>query len=344
MLNEQQITRLLYRLSDPVLEMTLEETEGVLDIEIISSETVRICLALADPEIATAEFTKNIKELIGQFGFAKIDIELEYLPSEVIDRIYALKDNILSETSQTKFIAVASGKGGVGKSTITANLAVALAQQGKKVGVLDADIYGFSIPVLMGDMTAPKKENGIIIPGISNNVKVISMDFFINEGEPVIWRGPMLGKMIKMFLEDVQWGELDYLLLDLPPGTGDVALDIHTLIPACHEIIVTTPHQAAAMVAIRAGYMAQKNNHTLLGVVENMSYLALNGENYPVFGEGGGEKVAEMLETELLIQIPISQPSKNKKQYTSAIYQKEEIIGQAYQVLAQKLSNLVFIK
>ncbi|EGY1138312.1 Mrp/NBP35 family ATP-binding protein [Listeria monocytogenes] len=337
MLNEQQITRLLYRLQDPVLEASLEETEGILEVQVLK-ETANIKIALADPAIETDHIVHNIEELLTQFGVNEINIELEYLPAAVIDRIFQARDNILSETSETKFLAIASGKGGVGKSTVSANLAVALAKQGKKVGLLDADIYGFSIPVLLGTTESPRKENGQIIPVETQGIQMISMDFFVESGEPVIWRGPMLGKMIKMFLEEVRWGKLDYLLIDLPPGTGDVALDIHTLIPKCNELIVTTPHYAAASVASRAGYMAAKNNHKIIGVIENMSYLTLaDGQVLKVFGQGGGEKVAADLETQLLIQMPIEQPEPNANGYISAVFDPSSTSGKAYKTLAEKI-------
>ncbi|ECJ9746312.1 AAA family ATPase [Listeria monocytogenes] len=337
MLNEQQITRLLYRLQDPVLEASLEETEGVLEVQVLE-ETANIKIALADPAIETDHFVHNIEELLIQFGVNEINIELEYLTAAVIDRIFQARDNILSEASETKFLAIASGKGGVGKSTVSANLAVALAKQGKKVGLLDADIYGFSIPVLLGTTEFPRKENGQIIPVETHGIQMISMDFFVEQGEPVIWRGPMLGKMIKMFLEEVRWGKLDYLIIDLPPGTGDVALDIHTLIPKCNELIVTTPHYAAASVASRAGYMAAKNNHKIIGVIENMSYLTLaDGQVLKVFGQGGGEKVAADLETQLLIQLPIEQPESNGNGYVSALFNSSNTSGKAYKTLAEKI-------
>ncbi|EAF1854549.1 ATP-binding protein [Listeria monocytogenes] len=337
MLNEQQITRLLYRLQDPVLEASLEETEGILEVQVLK-ETANIKIALADPAIETDHFVHNIEELLTQFGVNEINIELEYLPAAVIDRIFQARDTMLSETSETKFLAIASGKGGVGKSTVSANLAVALAKQGKKVGLLDADIYGFSIPVLLGTTESPRKENGQIIPVETQGIQMISMDFFVEPGEPVIWRGPMLGKMIKMFLEEVRWGKLDYLLIDLPPGTGDVALDIHTLIPKCNELIVTTPHYAAASVASRAGYMAAKNNHKIIGVIENMSYLTLaDGQVLKVFGQGGGEKVAADLETQLLIQMPIEQPEPNANGYISAVFDPSSTSGKAYKTLAEKI-------
>ncbi len=157
----------------------------------------------------------------------------------------------MSPNSKTTFLAVASGKGGVGKSTVSVNLAVALARLGKKVGIIDADIYGFSVPDMMGIEKRPIVRGDKIIPVERLGVKVISMGFFVEDNAPVIWRGPMLGKMLNHFFTEVEWGDLDYLVLDLPPGTGDVALDVHSMLPSCKEIIVTTPHPTAAFVAAR---------------------------------------------------------------------------------------------
>ncbi|WP_099222837.1 Mrp/NBP35 family ATP-binding protein [Listeria costaricensis] len=339
MLNEQQLSRLIYRLVDPTLEVTLEETEGIIAIQVLPPDKAFIHLALADPEYQTEAFTKNLKEMVGEFGFQHIELELSYLPQEVIDRIEHLHDNILSENKETTFIAIASGKGGVGKSTVAANLAVALAKQGQNVGLLDADIYGFSIPFLLGLTEPPQKAGGRIIPASAHGIKTISMDYFIGQDEPVIWRGPMLGKMIKMFLEEVDWGDLDYLLIDLPPGTGDVALDMHALLPSCHEIIVTTPHQAAAQVALRAGYMARKNGHPLLGVIENMAYLPIHGERLEIFGTGGGRTVADKLAIPLIAQLEIAQPNQNAPHFVDAIYQDDEPLGKAYRKLAENLTE-----
>ncbi|MGJ8731471.1 P-loop NTPase [Listeria aquatica] len=337
MLNEQQVGKLINRLVDPVLEATLEETNGILGIEVIKPDRVILQLALADPEVDKVAFSENIQEMLGQFGFEDIVLDLHYLASDVIDSILEQREGILSESSKTKFIAVASGKGGVGKSTVAANLAVALASRDKKVGVLDADIYGFSLPVLFGEMTAPKKEGNFIIPVETHGVKMISMDFFVESGEPVIWRGPMLGKMVKMFLEEVKWGELDYLIIDLPPGTGDVALDIHTLLPSCYELIVTTPHYAAAQVASRAGYMARKNGHHILGVVENMTAINIDGHLVELFGVGGGKKVAADLDVDLLTQLWMEQPNKNTNGYVDGIYNPEDLLNESFLNLADKV-------
>ncbi|WP_347709310.1 Mrp/NBP35 family ATP-binding protein [Bacillus sp. FJAT-47783] len=231
-------------------------------------------------------------------------------------------------------IAVTSGKGGVGKSTVSTNLAVSLARRGKNVALIDLDIYGFSIPNIMNLKDRPKTFNGKIIPVESNGVKVMSMGFLIKNNEPVIWRGPMLGKMVEHFSKDVMWGELDYCILDMPPGTGDIALDMHHHIPQSKEIIVTTPHQTASIVAERAGTMAFKAKHDILGVVENMSYFQPGeGEKkYYLFGTGGGEVLAETLGTDLLAQLPIQEPDQHSD--TPAIYKEDSLLFQHYENLA----------
>lgn len=239
------------------------------------------------------------------------------------------------------FIAIASGKGGVGKSTVTVNLAVALARRGKKVGIIDADIYGFSIPDMMGIETKPKIMNNTILPVENHGVKVISMGFFVEDNSPVIWRGPMLGKMLGQFFTDVAWGEIDYLLLDLPPGTGDIALDVHQMLPECKEIIVTTPHPTASYVAARAGSMAKQTNHEIMGIIENMSYLACHtcGTKEYVFGRGGGTALAEQLQTKLLAQIPLGTPDNHPSEpdYSPSIYKADSTAGKLYLDIADQI-------
>ncbi|WP_438435287.1 P-loop NTPase [Gorillibacterium sp. sgz500922] len=255
-----------------------------------------------------------------------------------------LQNSLLAEDSKTKFIAVASGKGGVGKSTVTVNLASALARLGRKVGIIDADIYGFSVPDMMGIEERPgTSETGDkIIPVERFGVKVISMGFFVEDNAPIIWRGPMLGKMLQNFFAEVEWGELDYMLLDLPPGTGDVALDVHQMLPASQEIIVTTPHATAAFVAARAGAMAARTGHAIIGVVENMShYVNRLGEVEYVFGRGGGAKLAEELHTELLAQIPLGAPDNAAADpdYSPSVYKPETPAGRLYEELALRVTN-----
>ncbi|PDO11417.1 MAG: MRP family ATP-binding protein [Candidatus Reconcilbacillus cellulovorans] len=237
-------------------------------------------------------------------------------------------------------IAIASGKGGVGKSTVTVNLAVALARMGKKTAIVDADIYGFSVPDMMGIEDRPAVENDRILPVERFGVKVMSMGFFVQDNSPVIWRGPMLGKMLRHFFYDVDWGELEYMLLDLPPGTGDVALDVHQLLPESKEILVTTPHETAAFVAARAGAMAIRTQHEILGVVENMSYyIEKGGDVVHLFGKGGGRRLAEELQTELLAQIPINAPGGSSPTVDGApaVYRPDSEIGRIYEQIARRV-------
>jgi ATP-binding protein involved in chromosome partitioning len=237
-------------------------------------------------------------------------------------------------------IAVTSGKGGVGKSTVSVNLATALARSGKNVALIDLDIYGFSVPNIMNISSRPKTINQKIIPIEAHGVKVMSMGFLIKGNDPVVWRGPMLGKMVEHFTKDVMWGELDYVVLDMPPGTGDVALDMHNFIPQSKEIIVTTPHQTATHVAERAGTMAIKSEHEIIGVVENMSYFQpIEGQDkYYLFGKGGGEALAENLHTEVLARLPIQEPQEGSP--TPAIYEEGTQLYTEYNKLAAKINEL----
>jgi len=214
--------------------------------------------------------------------------------------------------SLTKVYAIASGKGGVGKSSVTANLAVALAAEGLAVGVVDADIYGFSIPRMLGVTRQPTRVDSMLLPPLAHGVKVVSMGMFVPPGQPVVWRGPMLHRALEQFLADVYWGDLDVLLLDLPPGTGDIAISVAQLLPGSEIVVVTTPQNAAAEVAERAGSIATQTHQGVVGVIENMSWLEQpDGTRWHVFGEGGGARVAaslgELLGTDvpLLGQVPL---------------------------------------
>lgn len=216
--------------------------------------------------------------------------------------------------SLTKVFAITSGKGGVGKSSVTANLAAAMAAQGLKVGVVDADIYGFSIPRMLGAANPVTKVDEMLIPSQAHGVKVISIGMFVPNNAPVVWRGPMLHRAVHQFLADVYWGDLDVLLLDLPPGTGDVAISVAQLLPNAEIVVVTTPQIAAAEVAERAGTIGMQTKQKVAGVIENMSYLlGPDGSKMDLFGSGGGQRVSDQLTkilgypVPLLAQIPIEQ-------------------------------------
>jgi ATP-binding protein involved in chromosome partitioning len=214
--------------------------------------------------------------------------------------------------SRTRVYAVASGKGGVGKSSVTVNLAVALTQRGLRVGVLDADIYGFSVPRMLGVTGKPTQVEKMIMPPQAHGVKVISIGMFTPGNTAVVWRGPMLHRALQQFLADVYWGELDVLLMDLPPGTGDIAISLAQLVPSAELLVVTTPQLAAREVAERAGSIALQTHQQIVGVVENMSWLDLpDGSRLELFGAGGGQAVADSLtestgtKVGLLGQVPI---------------------------------------
>jgi ATP-binding protein involved in chromosome partitioning len=209
--------------------------------------------------------------------------------------------------STTRVLLIASGKGGVGKSSVTTNLSVALAQRGKDVAVIDADVWGFSIPRMLGVQHPPAVIDSMLVPpAAAGGVRCISMGFFAKEDQPVIWRGPMLHKALEQFLTDVFWDDPDYLLVDLPPGTGDISLSLAQFLPRSEVYVVTTPQPAAQRVAQRAGFMAQKVNLEVKGVIENMSWFTGDdGKRYELFGAGGGDALAEVLGVPLLDQIPL---------------------------------------
>ena len=208
--------------------------------------------------------------------------------------------------SKTRCLLIASGKGGVGKSSVTTNLSVALAQQGHSVAVVDADVWGFSIPRMLGVDRPPVVIDEMLVPPEANGVRCISMGFFAQEDQPVIWRGPMLHKALEQFLTDVYWDEPDFLVIDLPPGTGDIALSLAQFLPRGEVYVVTTPQPAAQRVAQRAAFMAQKVNLEVKGIIENMSWFTGDdGTRYEIFGAGGGQDLAERLEVPLLGQVPL---------------------------------------
>ncbi len=211
----------------------------------------------------------------------------------------------------TRVLAIASGKGGVGKSSVTTNLAVALAQRGAKVAAVDADVWGFSMPRMLGvhdnpEVVDPESERPLMIPPTGHGVSLISMGFFAREDQPVVWRGPMLHKALEQFLSDVQWDDPDFLIVDMPPGTGDVSLSIAQFLPRAEVVVVTTPQEAAQKVAQRAAFMAKKVNLAVVGVIENMSWFrADDGKTYELFGSGGGQELATALDVPLLGQVPL---------------------------------------
>lgn len=346
MLSETQVREAVGTLEDPFLHRTLSETNGIVSVK-IKEEKKYVSVKLAIAKTNTPEqmqLQMKVVDAIKGVGADSVGIRFEELPPEALAQFRGTANeseaqDLLSPLNKVEFISIASGKGGVGKSTVSVNLAIALARAGKKVGLVDADIYGFSVPDMMGIDKAPVVRGDTIIPVERFGVKVISMGFFVEDNMPVVWRGPMLGKVLDQFFRDVEWGDLDYLLLDLPPGTGDVALDIHQMLPASKEIVVTTPHPTAAFVAARAGAMALQTDHEVLGVIENMSWFEsqASGKKEYVFGKGGGPKLAEELQVPLLGQIPLGQPDWNEEDFAPSVYAEAHPTGKIYGDIAQQV-------
>lgn len=311
-ISRESIEQALREVMDPELHRSLVELNMIQGIEIDGSE-VRIRVALTTKGCPLKDqIAAAVQERVEAVpGVERVHVEMAEMTPEQRAELFGgrLSAPVVAAQSRTKIIGVASGKGGVGKSTVTVNLAVSLKRMGYDVGLLDCDIYGFSIPRMVGlEDRKPTVIDGKILPLPAFGMKVISMGNFVDEGTPVVWRGPMLGKILRQFLSDVVWGEPDFLLLDLPPGTGDMALDVAQLIPKARLLVVTTPQVVAASVATRAAQMAKKTNQEILGVVENMSAFVCPhcGESTPIFGEGGGAEVAARLGVPLLGSIPLS--------------------------------------
>ncbi|MEH7349225.1 Mrp/NBP35 family ATP-binding protein [Gottfriedia acidiceleris] len=351
MLTNEQVLSLLGTINEPFINKSLVELNAVKEIS-IKEEKKHVSVKIALLKTGTAEqmqIQTQIVQLLKQNGADTVGIRFTEFTEE--EKSQFNEDNqensslSLLDNKKVQFLAIASGKGGVGKSTVSVNLAVALARLGKKVGIIDADIYGFSVPDMMGITTRPVIRGERIIPVDRFGVKVISMGFFVEDNSPIIWRGPMLGKMLQQFFTEVEWGDLDYLLLDLPPGTGDVALDVHSMLPSCKEIIVTTPHPTASIVAARAGVMALKTNHEIIGVVENMSYFESKktGEKEYVFGKGGGERLAKELQTTLLGQLPLQQPDWDEEDFAPSIYDKDHPTGKIYTSIAKQVVEKIVL-
>lgn len=311
-IDRSSIERALAEVKDPELHRPLTELNMIKSIEITGND-VRVAVALTTQGCPLKETIVNsVRERLQRVpGVGEVRVELTEMSAGERQHLFGvqLAVPLLEEGSPTRIIAVASGKGGVGKSTVTVNLAAALQKKGFDVGILDCDIYGFSVPRMVG--VANKKPtviDGKIIPLPAYGMKIMSMGNMVADDQPVVWRGPMLGKILRQFLGEVVWGPLDFLLLDLPPGTGDMALDVAVLIPKAALLIVTTPQIVASGVATRAAHMAKKTNQRIIGVVENMSHFACPhcGEETTLFGEGGGKRVAQMLEVPLLGQIPLT--------------------------------------
>ncbi|CAH0228657.1 Iron-sulfur cluster carrier protein [Arthrobacter sp. Bi83] len=307
---------------DPELRRPITELGMVDSVDISDDGAVHlsVLLTIAGCPLRDTITRDSEAALLDVPGVTGVDVELKVMTQAQRD---SLKEQLRGPGGQrgipfnqpgslTKVFAVASGKGGVGKSSVTVNLACSLAAQGLRVGIVDADVYGFSVPALMGITQAPTRVDDMILPPVAYGVKVISIGMFVTGNQPVAWRGPMLHRALEQFLTDVYFGDLDALFLDLPPGTGDIAISVAQLLPKAEILVVTTPQAAAADVAERAGAIATQTGQTVAGVIENMSYMEMpDGGRMELFGSGGGQLLSERLsaatgtDVPLLGQIPL---------------------------------------
>jgi len=312
----EQITEKLRAVIDPELRRSIVELGMVRQIDVREGGRVDVVVSLTTPGCPIrSHFQQAVVEQVRQLdGVSEVAVGFDVLSDEEKGNLQQvlgrpkLPEGALAQVKNV--VCVASGKGGVGKSTMTANLAAALQAEGHAAGALDCDVYGYSIPRMLGVNDRPEvnAERKIVPLTAATGVKVMSIGFFVEENAAVVWRGPMLHKAIQQFLEDVAWGELEYLLLDLPPGTGDVSMTLAQLLPQAKVLIVTTPQPAAQSVASRAAEMAAKVDLELLGVIENMSgFTTPDGQRFTIFGEGGGQLLADQLDVPLLGKVPLSE-------------------------------------
>ena len=312
----EQITERLREVIDPELRRSIVDLGMVRSIEVKDGGRVEVVVSLTTPGCPIRNhFQQAVATRVSELdGVSAVDVGFDVLSDDekaglrqTLGR-QRLPEGALAQVKNV--VCVASGKGGVGKSTMTANLTAALRAEGQDAGALDCDVYGYSIPRMLGVNRKPEvsPQRKILPIEAASGVKVMSIGFFLEENAAVVWRGPMLHKAIQQFLEDVDWGELDYLLLDLPPGTGDVSMTLAQLLPQAKVLIVTTPQPAAQSVARRAAEMAAKVDLELLGVIENMSgFTTPDGERFTIFGEGGGQLLADELDVPLLGKVPLQQ-------------------------------------
>jgi ATP-binding protein involved in chromosome partitioning len=315
--SRDEILKALESVIDPELRRSIVELEMVRSID-VADGAVAVTVSLTTPGCPIrSHFETAVRSAVGALdGVKRVEVGFDVLSDSEkgqlqrkLGRAGGLPEGALAQVSNV--ICVGSGKGGVGKSTVTANLAAALVADGKRVGVLDADVWGYSIPRMFGVAGRPpvSAERKIIPLEGPGGVKVMSIGFFVEEDSAVVWRGPMLHKALTQFLEDVDWGQLDFLLVDLPPGTGDVSMTLAQLLPQAQFLIVTTPQPTAQKVARRAAEMAHKVNLEIAGVVENMAgFVTPSGERFALFGEGGGQALADEIDVPLLGKVPLTMP------------------------------------
>ena len=306
----------LSKVIDPEIRKPITELGMVESVAVDESgrAAVTILLTISGCPLKDTLTNDTTAALLGVEGVTSVDVTLGVMSDEQRTELRTTLrgDNPEREipfakpNSLTRVYCVASGKGGVGKSSVTVNLAAAMAQDGLRVGVVDADVYGFSVPRMLGVERHPTQVDDMILPPLAHGVKVISIGMFVPGNQPVVWRGPMLHRALQQFLGDVFWGDLDVLLLDLPPGTGDIAISVAQLVPNAEILVVTTPQKAASEVAERAGSIALQTHQHIVGVIENMSWLELpDGTRHEIFGAGGGQAVADTLTRAVGAPVPL---------------------------------------
>jgi ATP-binding protein involved in chromosome partitioning len=315
---KDQVTEALRAVIDPELRRDIVELEMVRSIDVHPNGVVDVMVSLTTPGCPIRNhFQTGVEQSVRALdGVTGVNISFDVLSDNEKTTLGrklgrgALPEGALAQVSNV--ICIGSGKGGVGKSSVTANLAAALSCEGKRVGVLDADVWGYSQPRMLGvggERPRVNAERKLIPISVHDGISVMSIGFFVEQDAAVVWRGPMLHKALQQFLEDVDWGELDYLLIDLPPGTGDVSMTLAQLLPQAKFLIVTTPQPVAQKVAARSAEMAAKLKLEIAGVIENMSgFVTPGGERFPIFGEGGGQLLAEQLGVPLLAKVPLTMP------------------------------------
>jgi len=349
--SRDQISALLGEIQDPELHRGLNHLRMVRHIA-IGGAGVTVLIALSAPG---NRFESYFREVIPAklrerfYAIEEVTVELTHMTEEERKAVVGsvrkeAPAQFDSADSPTQVIAVGSGKGGVGKSTTTVNLAASLAKLGHSVGLLDADVWGFSVPRMLGIHAQPTVIDDVVIPPEVFGIKVVSIGLFTDENNPVMWRGPMLHKALQQFLTDVHWDDPDYLLVDLPPGTGDIAMSIAQFLPGAGMVIVTTPQAAAEKVAARAGFMAEKTGLKVAGVVENMAYFrGDDGKVYHIFGEGGGELLANRLGVPLLGSIPIDPKLREFADSGAPIVLQapDSEVAEALDTTAKELANIM---
>ncbi|HVF75444.1 MAG TPA: Mrp/NBP35 family ATP-binding protein [Acidimicrobiales bacterium] len=369
---EAQIIEALRPVEDPELHLSIVDLGMVKKVD-LRRGTISVLIALTVPGCPLrAEITSRVTAaLLPLDGVKDVKVDMTVMTDEeraaVRERMGAAQGGgghaghshagggqklghedgrpnpFMAAGSKTRVLGISSGKGGVGKSSVTVNAAVALARQGYDVAVLDADVYGFSVPKMLGITQDPVVIDDMIVPPEAHGVKVISIGFFVEENQPVMWRGPMLHKALEQFLVDVYWGEPDYLLIDMPPGTGDVALSMAQYLPKSEMFVVTTPQAAAQRVAQRTAFMAKKVNLPLRGVIENMAWFTGDdGKRYEIFGRGGGAALAQELGVPLIGQVPLVPDLREGGDIglPVTVSDPDGEAAQAFDVIAKELVNM----